>query len=294
MQSRISNMAFAAAMLAGCTVGNIQVDSVCIRYMEGASSFKGSDDGLYAVMNDNSRTIRMSNLTQETDLGEFAEMPLYEKEYSIPYSLLICHNDHYIFGLQLTLAMYREEFEGEAKLIEDYDKEEYFKELDEIIDDSPPRRMNFIGSLGRDQGAKCETIMFSKTVHGEGVNIGDHRIGQGFSKLDEINVYTDSQGIRSFDMTVAHNDGRAGDVEVMKFGHQPAEGDHFNYEFFSGKQLMGIEGWVEIDPTGVADDRLMALDFFGDFCARSQQLYFSNDSNATIADHEWGFHQTKR
>ena len=71
MQSRISNMAFAAALLAGCTVANIQVDSVCIRYMEGAESFKISDDGLYAVMNDNSRSIRMSNMTRETDLGEF-------------------------------------------------------------------------------------------------------------------------------------------------------------------------------------------------------------------------------
>ena len=283
-------MAFAAAVMAGCTVANIQVDSVCIRYMEGASSFKASDDGLYAVMNDNSRSIRMSNLTQETDLGEFAEMPLYEKEYSIPYSLLICHNDHSIFGLQLTLAMYREEFDGEAELIEDYDQEKYFAELDDIIEDSPPRRMNFIGGLGREFGAKCETIKFAKTLHGAGMNLGDAKIGQGFSKLDEINVYTDSQGIRSLDMTIAHNNDRAGDIEVMKFGHQPPEGDHFNYEFFHGKQLMGIEGWIEIDPSGEKEDRLMALDFFGDMCARSQQLYFSNESNALIADHEWGFH----
>lgn len=217
-------------------------------------------------------------------------MPLYEKEYSIPYSLLICHTDDGISGLQLTLAMYREEFEGEAELIEDYDKEQYFAELDDIIEDSPPRRMNFIGSLGRDHGATCETIMFAKTLHGAGIVIGDARMSQGFSKLDEINVYTDSQGIRSLDMTVAHNDGRAGDVEVMKFGLQPPEGDAFNYEFFSGKQLMGIEGYVEIDPSGVNEDRLMALDFFGDFCARSQQLYFSNESNATIAANEWGFH----
>ena len=75
--------------------------------------------------------------------------------------------------------------------------------------------------------------------------------GRGFSKLDEINVYTDSQGIRSLDLTVAHNDGRGEDVEKMKFGKQPPEGDAFKYEFFFGKQLMGIEGWIEIDPSGV-------------------------------------------
>ena len=67
MQSRISNMAFAAAMLAGFAVGNILVDSVCIRYMDEAKSFKVSDNGMYFVMNDNSRTIRSNLLTIESD-----------------------------------------------------------------------------------------------------------------------------------------------------------------------------------------------------------------------------------
>ena len=97
-----------AAVLVGCAAGNsVLVDTVCIKPGIEAKSFSVSTDGRFAVMNDNSRTILSTNLSYDSDEGEFAEMSLIEKEYSRPYELLICHTEKRIHGIRLTLAMNR-------------------------------------------------------------------------------------------------------------------------------------------------------------------------------------------
>ena len=84
---------------------------------------------------------------------------------------------------------------------------------------------------------------------------------------------------------MAHNDGRGDDLEVIEFGVLPPIGDEFKYEFWTGAQILGIEGMVEIDPSDSdAEDKLISLNFFGDGCARSQQLYFSNEVNEKMFD----------
>lgn len=75
----------------------------------------------------------------------------------MPYSLKVCEDNNRIWGLQLTLAMKRYPFEGEDELIEKYGKQDYIHEVDNMIADSIPRRMEFIGSGG--PGA-CSYIMF--------------------------------------------------------------------------------------------------------------------------------------
>ena len=92
MQSRIS-MAIAAMLVGYTTSSSVLVDTVCIKPMTEAKSFTVTNDEMYAVMDDDSRTIRSTNLSHDSDEGEFAEMSLAEKEYSMPYELLICHNE---------------------------------------------------------------------------------------------------------------------------------------------------------------------------------------------------------
>ena len=53
-------------------------------------------------------------------------------------------------------------------------------------------------------------------------------------------------------------------------------------------QLLGIEGVVEIVETEMnTADRLLALNFFSDKCARTERLYLEKDVNEKIFSDEW-------
>ena len=124
----------------------------------------------------------------------------------MPHSLEVCANDERVFGLQLTTAMARTNFEKEIELIEKFGVQEYILWLDGMIAHSNPRRMNFIGGTGYEEDATCLELKFFDYI-------GD------YAKLDEVIVYTDSTGVRSLRVILVHTDETLEDpIEVLQFG----------------------------------------------------------------------------
>lgn len=200
------------------------------------------------------------NIISDSDQGVFHLMGLTEKEFSMPYSMKICHDASRIFGLQLTLAMNRIPFENEQQLIDQYGRQDYIDELDRMIQVSSPRRMKFIGKTGADEGATCETRRFFR----------DNK----FSQVYEIIVGTDRTGVRSVQLVLMHDEEHT-ENEVLQYGYEHHSGDSTKYQFRQGMQLLGISSRIFFDSSGEMPERLISLDFFTNHCARTQQLFWT-------------------
>ena len=88
------------------------------------------------------------DLLLATDLGHFGLMNTIEKEYSVPYELMVCHDEQGVYGLQLSLIMHRFPFEGEEKLIKEIQhKEEEIAALEEYIKELNLREVNFKSTI---------------------------------------------------------------------------------------------------------------------------------------------------
>lgn len=69
-------------------------------------------------MYDGSKTLAPGDYLVKSDLSEFAKMTKAEKNFARPFSLKVCSNDERIFGLQLTLEMFRPVFPNEDEIVE--------------------------------------------------------------------------------------------------------------------------------------------------------------------------------
>jgi hypothetical protein len=85
-----------------------------------ARSFNYADNDRTLEMFDGSRKIYLGDWISKDDLSEFSKMSRIEKNYVRPHSLKICSNDERIFGLQLTLHMFRAVFPNEDEIVDEY------------------------------------------------------------------------------------------------------------------------------------------------------------------------------
>lgn len=255
MKSFFGKAAFGALFAADlATSREVILDSSCIRLMPEASSFKLHERSI--VMNDGSRTLDYGDFITTSDLGEIGRMPLVEREFTRPYSLKICSNEERIFGMQLTTMMYRADFKNEAEIMEKYGNVETIEWLDELIEESVPHEMKFIGDNGQGQPeAKCYMLRLFED--------GD------WTQIEEVSVWTDSSGVRSLSIVTSKDDENADDrLKVHAYGYQPGVGDKTTFEFWLGKQMFGIYG-VEEESIFYDDAGLLALSFYRDDCART-------------------------
>ena len=140
-------------------------DSICIHpFSDSAMAYTYDQETGAALVDEGTRSIYPEFLLSESDADEFNNMLHEEKEFAVPHSMMICHMDDRIFGVQLVLGFKRDKFDGEDELIEKYDEAEGYKELDEWISNASPRRMSLIGNTGEEEGAKCDWTYFYDPV----------------------------------------------------------------------------------------------------------------------------------
>ena len=106
------------------------------------------------VGSDLNASLYADDYQEESDFGQFSLMGNVEKEFSMPQQMTVCHDSDRIHGLRLTLKMHRYKYRNEAELIEEYDIQDAYDQIDKLIADSKPRLMTLVGS---EQG-DCEVV----------------------------------------------------------------------------------------------------------------------------------------
>ena len=164
-----------------------------------------------------------------------------EKAFSQAQSLMVCHDEERIYGLQLTIKMHRFIYRNEEMLIEESELLDYYDNIDKLVKDAKPKRMSLIGSTT----ANCDVTSVSE-------------LGQ----VEKIVVYSDDTGIRGLELKLTN-----GSANFYGSSSQAPTMEMKEYHFEHGKQLLGIYGKIAYEPGNVRRDTLLTLGFFRDECS---------------------------
>ena len=131
-------------------------------------------------------------------MAVFALMGDMEKQYSVPQTLTVCHDNSRLMAVQLGLQMRHEKAFEPSELLDASVYYAYYQQVDRRVAESLPRRMSLVGSY--EYPDQCETIQLAS---------------MGF--LRYVWLHSDQSGIRALKIKMSNG-------KQITFGLQNADG----------------------------------------------------------------------